>query len=280
MATREMARDSLRQLFDRVRGATPESVKRLARNSVGRWASARIDPRLRPGFLWRIRGGLIDGLQMDVGGPSHHHMVATPYEPTVQAALSRLIRPGAVCADIGAHIGYMSLVMAKLAGPSGCVIAFEPDDSNAKLLERNVSLNGGIAAVTVVRAAVTVGGRHMAHLFVGTAASQHSLVRERHHESFGRPVAAVSLDDFFSREPVPDVVKIDVEGAEEQVLRGMKRILETARPAIVLEVHGVVGWPAFGVLRDSRYTLRDLYGRPFDTAKRRNEICHVVAIAQ
>ena len=68
-------------------------------------------------------------------------MVLGTYEPEVAAVLRREIAPGNVCVDIGAHIGYNALLMARLTGKDGKVVAFEPVPENFKMLEKNVTLN-------------------------------------------------------------------------------------------------------------------------------------------
>jgi hypothetical protein len=75
-------------------------------------------------------------------------------------------------------------------------------------------------------------------------------------------VRGVALDAVFGERL--DVVKVDVEGAEGDVLRGARRLLREARPAIVLEFHRPHGWPAIGELLDAGYELQELDGRPLD----------------
>jgi hypothetical protein len=133
------------------------------------------------------------------------------YELELSAHLRRLCRPGHRGYDVGAQVGYDALVMAKLSGAP--VASFEREAVACAALRANLALNPGVGSlVTAVQA--TVGER--------TDGDGH-----------------LALDDF-ARGPggfVPDVVKIDVEGAEAAVLRGALEILSKRRPHLVVETH-------------------------------------------
>ena len=154
-------------------------------------------------------------------------------ELPVQRALAELLTPAAVCFDVGANVGFYSLLAARIVGPEGRVVAFEPHPENVKALERNVRANG-LANVVVVPKAVsrTSGGARLAGSDRATAHLD---------ESRGLDVDTITLDEFVAAEPslAPSVVKIDVEGHELEVLAGAQRTLEAGRPAIVCEQHGL-----------------------------------------
>src|SRR3954447_18860591 len=94
------------------------------------------------------------------------------YEPKVIAALTRLVRPGDVCADIGANVGYYSLLLAQLTGPEGRVVAFEPRDDMVAYFERNVAPSGLDDRIELHRAAVTDGGAASVDLHAGAAGGE------------------------------------------------------------------------------------------------------------
>jgi FkbM family methyltransferase len=141
--------------------------------------------------------------------------------------------------DVGANLGWFTCIAARYM-PQGKVFAFEMDGSNFSLLEKNVALNGCDNAEVHHQAVAEASGTRyydrptarpspMYQLKAGTA------------ENAGKSLVAVdtiALDDFCERNGVrPDVIKIDVEGAEMSVLRGMQRILEQAKPVLFLELH-------------------------------------------
>jgi FkbM family methyltransferase len=141
--------------------------------------------------------------------------------------------------DIGANIGFFSLLAARIVGKGGRVVAFEADPEIAARLREHVTRNDscGISveekAVWSERSTVffartdpaTSPDRGLGHI-VATCASDTI------------QVDAVSLDDYVQTEPAPDFLKCDVEGAEVEVFRGAQRLLTEKRPGIICEMHG------------------------------------------
>jgi FkbM family methyltransferase len=170
---------------------------------------------------------------IDVAGSRPSYVLGTA-ERDMQDFLAAHLRAGDVVFDLGANVGFFTLVAAALVGPSGRVVAYEPLPTNAVALRRNVGLNE-LANVEVVEAAVSAA--------VGTAEldpngsdQEGSLVVHRGSATISVPT--VSVDAEADRLAVaPTLVKIDVEGAEGDVLTGMMRTLGTARPIVVCEVH-------------------------------------------
>jgi len=147
------------------------------------------------------------------------------YEGPVQRFLQEQVVPGAVVYDVGAHIGFVSLCAARLGAR---VFAFEASPENVSRLRRTAALNG--LPIEVVERAVWDSDEGVA-LVPGASASEW-------RSSPGGAVPSTTLDAFASTHPAPDVVKIDVEGAEARVLRGARRLLAERRPVVVCEVHG------------------------------------------
>jgi FkbM family methyltransferase len=164
------------------------------------------------------------------------------YEPELQAALRQLIPTGAVIFDVGANIGYVSLLLAKAAGETGKVFAFEALPANVEQLRRNVALNAMDARVSVIDRAVTqVPGpvRFLVHASGGMGKVAGSAGRDDRVES-EITVPGISLDEFVYEQgnPPPQVVKMDIEGGEVLALPGMRRVLTEARPLMLMELHG------------------------------------------
>ena len=164
------------------------------------------------------------------------------YEPELQAALRELIQPGAVIYDVGANIGYVSLLLAKAAGPGGHVYAFEALPGNVAQWRRNVALNGMEARLSLFAGAVTQSAepvRFLVHASGGMGKAAGSAGRADQYQS-EISVPGLSLDEFVYGQgnPPPQVVKMDIEGGEVLALPGMRRVLAQARPLMLMELHG------------------------------------------
>lgn len=154
------------------------------------------------------------------------------YEPEQTRLFQRWVGPGATVLDVGAHVGYYTLVSSVLAGPGGRVVAFEPNPRNHDFLRRHVALNG-CANVEVEQAAVAAANG-TARFDFGSGSGTGRLA-----EGGAIEVRTVRLDDFCAERRLhPAAVKIDVEGAELEVLRGGEETLRRCRPVIFLSTHG------------------------------------------
>ncbi|MCW2969034.1 MAG: FkbM family methyltransferase [Solirubrobacterales bacterium] len=187
------------------------------------------------------------GLRVRVGGSIMR--VAGRGEPQVEQAYLELLRPGDVVYDVGANIGWYSLLAARVVGPAGRVLAFEPSLENALFAQQNAAVNG-LDNITVVPAALTdrdgwmtflQGGSVEGRLEKDDSAAQAERRASRNMRFEGRTqVPVTTLDSWLAQtgEPPPSVVKIDVEGAEVGVLRGMEQTLRGAGPTLIIELHG------------------------------------------
>lgn len=141
--------------------------------------------------------------------------------------------------DIGAHVGLVALPMASVLAPGGRVFCFEPAEANRKLLLEHAALNGYIN-IEVVPCLVGADSRSDVPFFeMAEPTGMNALVVAKNAEAYiATRRRQVSLDDFCGeRGLVPEVVKIDVEGAEIGVLRGARKTLARHRPVIFLSVH-------------------------------------------
>ena len=142
-----------------------------------------------------------------------------------------LARAGYTVVDVGANIGYYTLLFESVIGPSGRIIAFEPEPDNLVELRANVNRNG-LNNVTIHPYAVgSCGGT------VSFARGINGGVRENEESVAGDAVQVpmVTLDDALTG-PV-DLIKVDVEGYEEEVLLGAVKTLQACRPALFVEIH-------------------------------------------
>ncbi|MCW2715749.1 MAG: methyltransferase FkbM family [Frankiales bacterium] len=239
--------------------AVDDVVRGLLRRGAG------VVRRTRPGTVV-VRGGVAAGLRMGTSDASADYRPGTNELP-VQEALRGLLRPGAVFFDVGSNVGFFALLAAREVGVTGAVHAFEPVPRIAEAVRRNAALNGfdGLQVHTVAvsdtdgTAELMLAG-HPGGATLSTADTPADLTERV-------TVRVVTLDGLVASGavPPPDVVKIDVEGAEMQVLDGMTRLLTTQRPALVCELDAadpatlavkVAGWKERMAALD--YDVRDL----------------------
>jgi len=150
---------------------------------------------------------------------------------TKTRVFSESIGRGMTVLDLGAHIGYYTLIAAKLVGPEGKVFAFEPEPQNFSLLERNVALNG-YKNVTLVQKAVS-DKTGIAEFYLDTESWGHSLSPiGRSKESIS--VSVICIDEFIPEGTAVDVIKINIEGAEGRAVRGMERLLTKGDTKVIM----------------------------------------------
>lgn len=209
-----------------------------------------------------IRHGVGAGLRFDARRGSGGYLLGTT-EPEEQAALARYLKAGDVFYDLGANIGFFAVLAARLVGQSGRVYAFEPNPECTSQVRRNAEING-FTQVEVIEAAVSSkSGRARLHL----GDTNLSSMIARGDES-GIEVALTSVDDFVREKSArpPNLVMIDVEGAEIEVLRGMRETIARHRPVIMCEVHWI-GADFFAYcaehLTPAGYNVEPLDGKPF-----------------
>jgi FkbM family methyltransferase len=191
----------------------------------------------------QVAAGGLAGLSLYLDLQSEKDYWLGTYEPELQAALADLVRPGMVAYDVGANIGYMSLLLARRVGPEGKVYAFEALPDNLERMRTNLALNDSGKNVAVIPAAVVDEERPVRFLVgpsgeTGKAAGSAGRVDMAYAGALH--IEGLSLDAFvYARgNPAPQVIKMDIEGGEVLALPGMQRLLEQARPLLLLELHG------------------------------------------
>jgi FkbM family methyltransferase len=138
--------------------------------------------------------------------------------------------------DVGANIGHLSLLASGRVGPGGRVLAVEANPQTASILRKNVERNGA-SNVTVVEVACCAT-RGTAKFFMSSDCGKSSLSSDNAESKHCVDVPCDALDNVVTTGKVDsiDVVKIDVEGAELQVLTGMEHVLKKFHPVVVIEV--------------------------------------------
>ncbi len=152
------------------------------------------------------------------------------FEPATVAMLRRLVKPGDTVFDVGANIGYLSLILRTCVGDSGRVVSFEPIPQMVQRLRANIELNG-FDNIEQVRAGLS------------DAAGSVMLALDKAIRLDGRAgepqaVELITLDDYVARHATSriDLIKIDTDGAEPAVLRGADQTLGGFKPVVVIEL--------------------------------------------
>lgn len=192
-----------------------------------------------------------------IGAP----VLANRYEPEVTCMIEQLLQPGDTFVDVGANIGYFTLLAAQIVGSDGHVYAVEPNDLNVKLLESSIRVNG-FENVSVMQVAAAERIETMLlHSTIGNGTT--SAMRE--HELFsGTTIPGIPLDFLLSGRKKPVVlIKLDVEGFEYRALRGTEKVLQEDRPHIVFEfsaagIDGISGEDFLRWLAERGYSFSNL----------------------
>lgn len=142
-------------------------------------------------------------------------------------------KPGDVFLDVGAYIGWFTIQAAKAVGPSGKVVALEPDTYNRGQLEENLALNG-LSSCTVVPVAAWFEAAE-----IGWRADDVPVWSKVDRASHGGSVRAVTIDSLVDDLGLAKVdwIKMDIEGAEVEALQGAQKTLARFRPDLFIEVH-------------------------------------------
>lgn len=145
--------------------------------------------------------------------------------------IARVVRPGMIAVDVGANLGLHTLGLARAVGPSGRVHALEPEPRNCTLLSRAVR-EAGLAQVCVHRMAAAEAPDTLTLHLSPVNRGDHRVVADDGPRR-ALTVSAVALDALLAGEPRIDFVKIDVQGAEVAVLRGLRETLQRC-PALTM----------------------------------------------
>ncbi|MEX2571870.1 MAG: FkbM family methyltransferase [Gemmatimonadota bacterium] len=194
--------------------------------------------RLKHALKWlltplsvRIRGGPLAGYRWSAATGSR--FVTGTYEPSKTRAYLDHLRPGETVVDVGAHVGYYAILAAKLVGPEGRVVAFEPRPLNLRFLRLHLRLNG-VANVELHEAGVAASsGRSAFDTRTGTGTGRLAADGDL-------DVRTISLDELYQGGELVrvDFLKIDVEGGEMEVLRGAHTLIRETMPSILVATHG------------------------------------------
>ena len=179
------------------------------------------------------------GLRFNVAG-SHSAFILGNHEPEVQELLEKVLRPGMTYYDVGANVGFFAMIAARLVGPSGRVVCFEPLPENARQIEYNARMN---SFANILVRCEALGGSNRTDVFNTSAEptwGMLSTVGKAPEQASGQiPVNVRTLDSLCvdGGLPHPDLIQFDVEGAEAEALEGSLATFGKCRPILVIELH-------------------------------------------
>jgi FkbM family methyltransferase len=240
--------------------------------SIGRRLQLEIGRSLQSGWLDRPRVVTLSRIGLEDGGPPLKIEV-TPTEAINRAIflygtfeisetrlIQALLRPGMTFLDIGAHIGYYTLIAARLVGSAGRIHSFEPSATTLRLLEANVRRNG-LTNVDVHPEALADRTGEVG-FYPSPLASNQGISSIISTDGREPPVTVPSstLDDFVAGlgQQHIDLIKMDIEGAELQAIQGGRRVLGRAEaPSLIFEAHDLD--PVARALHDLGYHIRRIH---------------------
>jgi FkbM family methyltransferase len=191
------------------------------------------------GLVFPILQGPAKGMKWVVGS-SHHGCWLGSYELKKQKQIVKYLKPGMVVYDIGAHVGFYTLLFSRAVGPDGRVYAFEPFPENNLCLKRHSCLNK-LENVLIEQYAVSDSTGEV--MFYSDQVSNYmgSIIKINQSDNIRRIIVkTIILDKYVYHEnnSPPDLIKMDIEGAEYHALSGMENILKNVSPILFLSLHG------------------------------------------
>lgn len=198
----------------------------------------RLAPLVIPPSSVEMEADLPFGLRLAVPArfPSARSLASGVYEPEVTQLLQETLKEGMGFVDLGANIGYYTVIGSRLVGELGHVYAFEPDPRNYAYLQRNISTSALPNVVAVEKAATDRTGLSA---FVRDQAGAEGWLGTGKRGADQITVQTTTLDDFFSTARWPDlhVVKMDIEGAEKAALDGMRELVRRNCLTLIVELN-------------------------------------------
>jgi FkbM family methyltransferase len=238
-----------------------------------------------PAKIVTITAGDLAGVTVKLNPDGHwqKEMIAGEYDHELFSRLKKFQLEGAVIYDIGAHVGYHSLAFATYVGEQGHVFSFEPNSANQTRAREMIALNPSLQTrITLLGVALSdhtgsteflstddVEGGTSSGGFIDDAATLYE--RDRYVAKAGfktNTVALDTIDNLVATQKIlpPNLLKVDVEGAEQLVLTGAQKTLATHRPNIIIEFHSIYSaYACMTILGDLHYAFellkREVDGR-------------------
>ena len=210
-----------------------------------KWIRMILNKNLPQGFSQNtIAGGILAGHPFLLDMQSEKDYWLGTYETMMLEIIQKLVKPGWVVYDVGANVGYLTVLFAKLVGETGLVYAFEPYPANVQRLKNNVELNHYTERVQVFQSAV--GKREgTVDFYIGASDDTgkiEGIISEKEKMNGEKiSVPCIALDEFIIQagNRPPQLVKMDIEGAEVLAMQGMLDLVWKVKPVLLIEIHGL-----------------------------------------
>ena len=219
----------------------------------------------------------------------HQYRWSTPQQDLVETNWNDELAPAFIehlkgkhrIFDVGANWGFYVLLASRHRDPTCQIIAFEPHPRSAVELQTQITLNG-ITNAQVVQAALSDRTGTIEFADTGSAIGQKlAAVNDSHAAARTLTVPTMTLDQAADQFAPPDLIKIDVEGAELLVLAGAHNVLQTHRPTLLIEVHGPdKSLALYDLLRHHNYRLQTPTGAPITDTTYHHPIVCLPGLAQ
>lgn len=223
-----------------------------------------------------IVGGIGSGIVMNLNLQTEKYYWLGIHEIEIQNYLKDNLKPGLTFYDIGAYIGFFSLIATRIVGKECRVYSFEPNPKNYERLKYNIRLNNFGNNITAFQVALSnVKGKET---FQSRGSPSMGKLTKNESENV-ITVPTTYLDAFVFRDnhPPPNIIKLDVEGEEGKVLMGARRVIRKFHPIFILELHGQGSSSrANRVLRNAEYNFYNFDGQPLEKLP---SFGHALAIA-
>jgi len=208
----------------------------------------------------KVAAGALAGFTLTLDLQTEKDYWLGTYETNLQLAARQFIQPAMVVYDVGANIGYISLLFASLCGKGGSVHSFEALPANINRFTRNITLNKMQDRIHLNACAVVDSSRPVKFLTHTSGAMGKVLGSAGREESYQNEiqVQGLALDDyvFKKKNPPPQLIKMDIEGGEVLAIKGMQRILKEIHPLFFIELHGEQSAAAvWQTLTSSKYVI-------------------------
>ena len=230
-------RKGLREYFANFLASLPNPLQRLV-----------FERFRRPALWWLFRAYGTEFALAPAGNrfrmwldpAAYSEFIFGTYELNCVQKLTENVRQGSICVDVGANLGYFSILMSRLVGEDGQIIAFEPMPDTSEVLCQNIRLNH-LTSTKIVRAAISheSGSVRLFSELSGRFSKTASMVGYRLERARRTTVVpSIRLDDYFAGEKrLPDLIKMDVEGAEAAVLNGARETIARGHPILLVGIH-------------------------------------------
>ncbi len=216
-----------------------EELRTLDRFSLERRARACVSPVYlgECRALCRILGRLKFFLDTRDEGFGAHVLLDGFWEGWLTTFIAHRLKPGMTFVDVGANFGYYTLLAGDLVGPLGHVVAIEPNPAAVELLSKSVLVNGFSGWTDIHRVAASDGAKQIAQLVVPSTEPKNAYLADAPTSASGRIVSVpcAATDTLLQSLQRVDFIKIDAEGSEEAIIRGLGHTIELHRPDMIIE---------------------------------------------